>query len=142
MNLRSKYVANFIPSPNIDAYGCHVKSDHTQKDAGRIAEPQSALPDPSSDVLIYHFPPDIPGSNSLCDEEIEIFVHAVPGDTGIYYIYYPSEPKGEVSIIPFESRFEAAAFILGKEDGNLERLTEPDRHRIRFHFPEYFQDRE
>lgn len=121
---------------------CRVKPDRMVADGDRNSkELPPGSPDPQSDLLLYRPPTDIPGSGSLRDEEIEIFVHVVPGDTGIYYIYYPSEPKGEVSIIPFESRLEAAAFILGKEDGELERLTEPDRHRIRSHFPEYFQDR-
>lgn len=42
--------------------------------------------------------------------------------------------------MPFESRLEAAAFILGKEDLQLARLEEPDRHRIRSHFPEFFRE--
>lgn len=75
------------------------------------------------------------------NDEVELFVHVVPGDAGIYYLRYLSESAGQVLIMLLESRLETAVFILGKEDLQLARLNEPDRHRIRFQFPEFFRDR-
>lgn len=119
-----------------------MKPDRMAVDGERNTKKLPGSPDPRSDLLLYRPPPDIPGSGSMPDDDTEIFVHTVPGETGIYYIHYPSEPAGRYSIVPFESRLDAAAYILGKEHIQLERLPEPDRNRIRSHFPEFFQDDE
>jgi len=140
MNLRSKCVANFIPSAYKDTYRCHVKSDHIRKDVGRIAGPQSGPPDPGSDLLLYRSPPATPGLGIPSNEDTELFVHIMSGGTVLYYLCYPSEPTGGVSIMPLGSRLDAAAFILGKEHMQLVRLTEPERNRIRSHFPEFFHE--
>lgn len=120
--------------------GCETKSVCTHAGGEQPAKVLHGSPDPRSDLRLYRHPPECPGPGGLPDDDdTELFVHAVPGGTAIYYLCYPSELSGEVSIIPFESRLDAAAFILGKEDLQLVRLEEPDRHRIRFHFPEFFR---
>lgn len=121
---------------------CRAKPGIMVVDGDRNTKELPGSPDPRSDLLLYRPPQDFPGSEITPDDDTEIFVHAVAGDADIYYLRYPSGPAGRFSIMPFESRLDAAAFILGKEDMQLARLAEPDRNRIRSHFPEFFQDGE
>lgn len=107
-------------------------------DADRNMEELPKSPDPRSDLLIYRPPPAVPTPGDLPDEDMELFMHAMPAGEAIYYLYYPSGSVDEVLIEQFKSRLEAAAFILGKEDMQLSRLNETDRQRIRSQFPEFF----
>jgi len=94
-------------------------------------------PDPVSDVLLYR-PPQAAADCGIPDDDVGLYIFTGPGSTATYYLCSRNGRVDDISIWLLDSRLEAAAFILGSEDWELSRLDEPDRERIRAHFPEIF----
>ncbi|MCK9630975.1 MAG: hypothetical protein M0R30_04975 [Methanoregula sp.] len=115
-----------------------MNTDSTSPDAGRNRERQPSELDLFSDVALLCIQYNPPGLAIMASEETLVFAHPVPGEEPCFYVCYRSGPSGKPDVFPLADRNEAAAFIIGMTDMNLQGATDEESQRIREYFPDFF----
>jgi hypothetical protein len=99
-------------------------------------------PDPRTDIFLCRLSPASSGPAPRPEECTLLFAHQGSGETTGFYLSYQDDPSDPPVICPFESPLEAAAFILGMAGSGLDKIPEPEKHRIRKYFPGWFDPAE